>query len=240
MPEGLEDELPQERLSRSVYPPQLVLVDGGQPQVAAAERALAELGVVDVTVAGLAKRMEEIWQPGADDPVILPRGSEALYLLQRVRDEAHRFAITFHRQKRSKSMTESLLDDVPGLGEVRRKALVKHFGSVKALKAATAEQLAEVPGIGKATAAAIASALATAAQKRVTDAGGPKYAINTATGEIIEEGGERSDAASDGTQSIGTASNGTTSNGTESNGTASDATGSEGPGAQGMEVTTQR
>ena len=190
-PAGPDDDLPQERLSRSVYPPQLVLVDGGQPQVAAAERALAELGVVDVTVAGLAKRMEEIWQPGADDPVILPRGSEALYLLQRVRDEAHRFAITFHRQKRSKSMTDSLLDDVPGLGEVRRKALVKHFGSVKALRAATAEQLAEVPGIGKATAEAIASALASAAQKRVADAGGPKYAVNTATGEIIEEDGER-------------------------------------------------
>ncbi|HEY3873489.1 MAG TPA: excinuclease ABC subunit UvrC [Actinocrinis sp.] len=215
VPEGLEDELPMERLSRSVYPPQLVLVDGGQPQVAAAERALAELGVVDVSVAGLAKRMEEIWQPGADDPVILPRGSEALYLLQRVRDEAHRFAISFHRQKRSKSMTESLLDEVPGLGEVRRKALVKHFGSVKALKAATPEQLAQVPGIGKMTAAAIAAALATAAQKRVTDAGGPKYAVNTSTGEIIEEDGEIPAAASDGT-------------------------GSDGTGAQGMEVTTQR
>jgi excinuclease ABC subunit C len=234
-PDGLDDDLPQERLSRSVYPPQLVLVDGGQPQVAAAERALAELGVVDVTVAGLAKRMEEIWQPGADDPVILARGSEALYLLQRVRDEAHRFAITFHRQKRSKSMTESLLDEVPGLGEVRRKALVKHFGSVKALKAATPEQLAEVPGIGKATAAAIASALATAAQKRVADAGGPRYAVNTATGEIIEVDGDGPAAASDGTMSGSTASDSTAPDNT-----VSDGAGAEGPGAQGVEVTTQR
>jgi excinuclease ABC subunit C len=173
-----------ERLSRSAYPPQLVLVDGGPPQVAAAARALAELGIDEIAVAGLAKRMEEIWQPDREDPVILPRSSEALYLLQRVRDEAHRFAITFHRQKRSKTMTESALDTVPGLGEVRRKALVKHFGSVKALKAASPEQLAEVPGIGPATAAAIAEALAAASSRRA----GTAVAINTATGEIIEEG----------------------------------------------------
>jgi excinuclease ABC subunit C len=178
---GLDDG---DRLSRSAYPPQLVLVDGGPPQVAAAARALAELGIDEVAVAGLAKRMEEIWQPDREDPVILPRTSEALYLLQRVRDEAHRFAITFHRQKRSKSMTESALDGVPGLGEVRRKALVKHFGSVKALKAASAEQLAEVPGIGPATAAAIAEALAAASSRRA----GKVVAVNTATGEIIEEG----------------------------------------------------
>jgi len=183
------DELPEladgEKLSRSAYPPQLVLVDGGQPQVAAAARALAELGIDEIAVAGLAKRMEEIWQPGQDDPVILPRTSEALYLLQRVRDEAHRFAIAFHRQKRSKAMTVSALDQVPGLGEVRRKALVKHFGSVKALKAASAEQLAEVPGIGPATAAAIAAALTRPAGP---EAAARPYAINTATGEILEEG----------------------------------------------------
>jgi len=173
------------RLSRSAYPPQLVLVDGGPPQVAAASRALAELGVDEVAVAGLAKRMEEIWQPDQQDPVILPRTSEALYLLQRVRDEAHRFAITFHRQKRSKSMTVSALDQVPGLGEARRKALVKHFGSVKALRAATPQQLAEVPGIGPAIAASIAAALA-----RPSGPGAPvrPYAVNTATGEILEEG----------------------------------------------------
>ncbi|HEU5354752.1 MAG TPA: helix-hairpin-helix domain-containing protein, partial [Actinocrinis sp.] len=174
-----------EKLSRSAYPPQLVLVDGGPPQVAAAARALGELGIDEIAVAGLAKRMEEIWLPGEEDPVILPRASEALYLLQRVRDEAHRFAITFHRQKRSKSMTVSALDQIPGLGEVRRKALVKHFGSVKALRSATADQLAEVPGIGPATAASIAAALAE--QKGATTTSRP-YAINTATGEIIEEG----------------------------------------------------
>jgi len=184
-PVEVADDLPEgEKLSRSAYPPQLVLVDGGPPQVAAAARALAELGIDEVAVAGLAKRMEEIWQPGEDDPVILPRTSEALYLLQRVRDEAHRFAITFHRQKRSKSMTASALDEVPGLGEVRRKALVKHFGSVKALRAATAEQLAEVPGIGPATAASIAAALARPAGR---DGAARPYAINTATGEILEE-----------------------------------------------------
>jgi excinuclease ABC subunit C len=182
----LGEELPEgEKLSRSAYPPQLVLVDGGPPQVAAAARALAELGIDEIAVAGLAKRMEEVWQPGEDDPVILPRTSEALYLLQRVRDEAHRFAIAFHRQKRSKAMTVSALDDVPGLGEARRKALVKHFGSVKALKAATADQLAEVPGIGPATAAAIASALAPPVDRETA---ARRYAVNTATGEIIEEG----------------------------------------------------
>ncbi len=184
---AVNDDIPDgEKLSRSAYPPQLVLVDGGPPQVAAAARALAELGIDEVAVAGLAKRMEEIWQPGQDDPVILPRTSEALYLLQRVRDEAHRFAIAFHRQKRSKAMTVSALDQVPGLGETRRNALVKHFGSVKALRAATVEQLTEVPGIGPATAASIAAALARPVGRG--DGATRPYAINTATGEILEEG----------------------------------------------------
>ncbi len=124
------------------YPPNLVVVDGGPPQVAAAQRALDELGIDDVALCGLAKRLEEVWLPGEEDPVILPRTSEGLYLLQRVRDEAHRFAISFHRQKRSKSLRESVLDGVPGLGEARKQALIKHFGSVKKLATATPEQIA--------------------------------------------------------------------------------------------------
>ncbi|HWG28257.1 excinuclease ABC subunit UvrC [Actinospica sp.] len=172
-------------LSRSAYPPQLVLVDGGAPQVAAAARALEELGIDDVAVAGIAKRMEEIWQPGEEDPVILPRTSEALYLLQRVRDEAHRFAITFHRQRRSKAMTAGgLLDGIPGLGEVRRKALLKHFGSVKGVRAASVEELAAVPGFGRATAEALHEAIAQRSRSSTRPA-----AVNTATGELLEDSG---------------------------------------------------
>ena len=148
------------RPRRFAYPPNLLVVDGGAPQVAAAARSLEELGVVDVAICGLAKRMEEVWLPGDSDPVILPRTSEALYLLQRVRDEAHRFAITYHRQKRSTTMLVSLLDDVPGLGETRRKALMKQFGSLKRLRAATVEELTAVPGIGRRTAEAVQAAIA--------------------------------------------------------------------------------
>jgi excinuclease ABC subunit C len=148
------------RPRRFAYPPNLLVVDGGAPQVAAASRALTELGIVDVAVCGLAKRMEEVWLPGDSDPVILPRTSEGLYLLQRVRDEAHRFAITYHRQKRSTSMLVSLLDDVPGLGDTRRKALMKQFGSLKRLRAATIDELMEVPGIGRRTAEAVQAAIA--------------------------------------------------------------------------------
>src|SRR5918995_1858469 len=140
------------RPRRFAYPPNLLVADGGAPQVAAAARSLDELGIVDVAVCGLAKRMEEVWLPGESDPVILPRTSEALYLLQRVRDEAHRFAITYHRQKRSTSMLVSLLDDVPGLGESRRKALMKEFGSLKRPQAAPVDELMTVPGIGRRTA----------------------------------------------------------------------------------------
>ncbi|HTJ66621.1 MAG TPA: excinuclease ABC subunit UvrC [Actinospica sp.] len=182
-PEGSARE--DKPLSRSAYPPQLVLVDGGQPQVAAAARALAELGIDDVAVAGIAKRMEEIWLPGEEDPVILPRTSEALYLLQRVRDEAHRFAITFHRQRRSKAMTSGgLLDGIPGLGEVRRKALLKHFGSVKAVRGASVDELAAVPGLGRATAEALHEAIAQRSRSSARPA-----AVNTATGELLEDGG---------------------------------------------------
>ncbi|MGI8625588.1 MAG: excinuclease ABC subunit UvrC [Geodermatophilaceae bacterium] len=142
------------------YPPNLLVVDGGAPQVQAAQAVLDDLGIEDIAVIGLAKRMEEIWVPGQADPVILARTSEALYLLQRIRDEAHRFAITHHRQRRSKSMLASLLDDVPGLGEVRRKALLAKFGSLRALRAADVDQVAEVPGVGRKTAEAVVAALA--------------------------------------------------------------------------------
>jgi excinuclease ABC subunit C len=148
------------RPRRFAYPPQLIVVDGGQPQVNAVAAVLADMGVIDVALCGLAKRLEEVWLPGDDFPVIFPRTSEALYLLQRVRDEAHRFAITFHRQKRSKRMTASGLDNIPGLGETRRKALLREFGSLKRLSAATPEQIAEVPGIGRRTAEAVVAALA--------------------------------------------------------------------------------
>jgi excinuclease ABC subunit C len=171
------------RPRKFAYAPGLVVVDGGPPQVAAARTALAELGLHDIPVCGLAKRLEEVWVPSedgvAEDPVIFPRTSEGLYLLQRVRDEAHRFAITHHRSRRSKTMVESLLDDVPGLGEVRRKTLIKHFGSLRKLRAATVEEIAMVPGIGPRTASAIKDAVSTGDRKTVR--------VNTATGEIIEE-----------------------------------------------------
>lgn len=164
------------------YPPNLVVVDGGPPQVAAAARALGDLGIRDVFVVGLAKRLEEVWVPDSDFPVILPRASQGLFLLQRIRDEAHRFAITFHRQKRGKSMTASVLDDVAGLGPAKRKALLKHFGSVKKLRAASVDQLREVPGIGPALAASVHSQLAG------KDDGGAAAApaVNMTTGEILE------------------------------------------------------
>ena len=131
------------------YPPQLIVVDGGAPQVAAASRALAELGITDVALCGLAKRLEEVWMPDSKEPIIFPRHSEGLYLLQRIRDEAHRFAITFHRSKRSKVMLESLLDEIPHLGEVRRAALLEKFGSVASIKKSTRAEIALIPGIGE-------------------------------------------------------------------------------------------
>ncbi|WP_078311931.1 MULTISPECIES: excinuclease ABC subunit UvrC [unclassified Mycobacterium] len=150
---------PEGRSRKFAYPPNLFVVDGGAPQVNAAAAELSELGVTDVAVIGLAKRLEEVWVPGEADPVILPRTSQALYLLQRVRDEAHRFAITFHRSKRSRRMTASVLDGIPGLGEARRAALVSHFGSVAQLKKASVEEITAVPGIGAATALAVREAL---------------------------------------------------------------------------------
>jgi excinuclease ABC subunit C len=151
-------EIPS-RPKRFAYPPNLYVVDGGAPQVNAAAAVLDELGVTDVAVIGLAKRLEEVWVPEQPDPLIMPRNSEGLYLLQRVRDEAHRFAISYHRSKRSKRMTASVLDAIPGLGEHRRKALVTHFGSVARLKEAGIEEITAVPGIGAATARAVLDAL---------------------------------------------------------------------------------
>jgi excinuclease ABC subunit C len=160
---------------RFAYPPQLIVVDGGAPQVAAAARALAELGISDIALCGLAKRLEEVWLPDNPNPVIFPRHSEGLYLLQRIRDEAHRFAITFHRSKRSKVMLESLFDEIPQLGEVRRKALIEAFGSIAALKKASLKDVAQVPGIGEKIALLIVEHLADSAPS-----------VDISTGEILD------------------------------------------------------
>ncbi len=171
------DELAQTGGARPkfAYPPQLIVVDGGQPQVAAAAQALADLGITNIALVGLAKRLEEVWLPGNPDPIIFPRHSEALYLLQRIRDEAHRFAITFHRSKRSKVMLESLLDGIPSLGEVRRRSILEHFGSVTALRKATKAEISEIPGIGERTAEIILANLQPAADS-----------VDMATGEILD------------------------------------------------------
>ena len=162
------------------YPPQLLLIDGGKPQVAAAEQALRDLGIDDLAVAGLAKRLEEVWVPGQDDPVILSRRSQGLYLLQRIRDEAHRFAITYHRQKRSRRLSTSVVEDIPGVGPNRRKALMRAFGSLTRLRKASVEELAAVPGISAELASAIHQHLAS---EKVTPA------VNVTTGEVIGEDG---------------------------------------------------
>jgi len=169
------------RPKKFAYPPNLLVVDGGAPQVTAAQAVLDELGIDDVALVGLAKRLEEVWLPGEAYPLILPRTSEALYLLQRVRDEAHRFAITFHRQKRSRAMTTSALDGIPGLGETRRKALLAHFGSLKRLRQASIDEVAAVPGIGRKTAESIVVGLARSSATP---------AVNVTTGEVLDgEGG---------------------------------------------------
>jgi excinuclease ABC subunit C len=151
------EENPRQR--KFAYPPNLLVIDGGPAQVAAAVRALDELGIDDVAVCGLAKRLEEVWLPGDDSPVILPRTSEGLYLLQRVRDEAHRFAITYHRKKRSTALTVSELDAVPGLGPARRATLLRHFGSVRRIGGATVAEIASLPGLGPRLAEAVLAAL---------------------------------------------------------------------------------
>jgi excinuclease ABC subunit C len=176
-PSPLDPETGRPR--KFAYPPNLLVVDGGAPQVAAAADALRELGIDEVALCGLAKRLEEVWLPGEDQPVILPRSSEGLYLLQRVRDEAHRFAITYHRQRRSRAMTTSALDGVPGLGETRKKALLTRFGSLKRLRAASVEDIMAVPGVGRRTAEAVAAAL-----HREDAQPGP--AVDPITGEVLD------------------------------------------------------
>ena len=162
--------------SKFAYPPQLIVVDGGQPQVNAAQLALDELGITDIALCGLAKRLEEVWIPGSKDPLILPRNSEGLYLLQRIRDEAHRFAITFHRSRRSKIMLESILDEIPQLGSARRASLLERFGSVAAIRKASVEEIAATPGIGGKIASVIESYLEGISVQKV----------NTESGEISD------------------------------------------------------
>ncbi|GAB3873541.1 excinuclease ABC subunit UvrC [Dactylosporangium cerinum] len=222
------------RPRKFAYPPQLVVVDGGQPQVNAAAQVLLDLGIDDITICGLAKRLEEVWLPDDEFPVILPRASEGLYLLQRARDEAHRFAITYHRQKRSKRMTASTLDNVPGLGEIRRKALLRHFGSLKRLKSASIEEIAEVPGIGRRTAEAILTALngpppavppSAALSAQVRPADGLPSSEGLASEGLASEG-----SASEGSASAGAASAGAVSAGAVSGGVGSGSPASVAPG----------
>ena len=171
-----EVEAGSAEVKKFAYPPSLVIVDGGPPQVAAAQKALDDLGIDDIPVVGLAKRLEELWLPDDPFPVILPRASAALYLVQRLRDEAHRFAITFHRAKRGKSMLESELDAIHGLGKAKQDALRKHFGSMKKIRAASVEELQQVPGVGEKLALVIRNSLE----------GSSPNAVNMTTGEILD------------------------------------------------------
>ncbi|GAA5191843.1 excinuclease ABC subunit UvrC [Rugosimonospora acidiphila] len=200
---GVDPETGKPR--KFAYPPQLLVVDGGAPQVNAAAEVLAEFGITDITLCGLAKRLEEVWLPGEDFPLILPRASEGLYLLQRVRDEAHRFAITFHRQRRSKRMTASQLDSIPGLGDTRRKALLARFGSLRRLAAAGPDEIATVPGIGPRTAAAIVAALRgdETAPDAVPNADGAVDAASDA--DAVADAGPQGDVAVDAAPDAGTA-----------------------------------
>ena len=168
------------RLGKFSYPPQLIVVDGGAPQVAAAARALEELGVTDIALCGLAKRLEEVWLPHSHDPLILPRTSEGMYLLQRIRDEAHRFAITFHRSRRSKVMLESVLDEIEQLGHIRRAALLDRFGSVGAIRKASVAEIAATPGIGEKIASIIWNHLSHMGERSVIGV------VDMQTGEILE------------------------------------------------------
>lgn len=171
-----EVEISGGKRPKFAYPPQLVVIDGGKGQVNAAWGALNALGISGVPIVGLAKRLEELYLPDRSEPIILPRHSEGLFLLQRIRDEAHRFAITFHRSKRSKLMLDSLLDEIPALGEVRRQALLERFGSVAALRRSTVSEIASVPGIGQRIATLIHDHLASLSSE----------ALDTSTGELID------------------------------------------------------
>ncbi len=173
---GGEVEAGTAEVKKFAYPPSLVIVDGGPPPVAAAQQALDDLGIDDIPVVGLAKRLEELWLPDDPFPLILPRASAALYLVQRLRDEAHRFAITFHRAKRGKSMLESELDAIPGLGKAKQEALRKHFGSMKKIRAAGVAELMQVSGIGEKLATTIRDSLE----------GSSPNAVNMTTGEILD------------------------------------------------------
>lgn len=169
----LDDELAPveevgEQRKRFAYRPNLLIVDGGQPQVAAARRALDDAGVEGIALCGIAKRLEEIWLPDDDFPVILPRNSDALFLIQRIRDEAHRFAITFQRQRRRRDIA-SQLAEIPGLGPSRVARLLKHFGSVKRLKQASPEEISAVRGIGPTLAAAVSERLGTVSDAAVQE-----------------------------------------------------------------------
>ncbi|MGP5079130.1 excinuclease ABC subunit UvrC [Brachybacterium alimentarium] len=186
-------EKTEEESRRFAYPPSLILVDGGAPQVAAAQRAFDELGITDIALAGIAKRLEEIWVPGDEYPVILPRTSEALFLVQRLRDEAHRFAITYHRSKRGRAMQASALDGITGLGPARRRSLLDRFVTVSAIRSASEEELQQVDGIGPALAAQILAALRSeeapetdAASASATDDDSLGVTVDMATGEILD------------------------------------------------------
>ena len=178
-----KNETDEKLIRKFAYKPQLIIVDGGKPQVSAAARALAGF---DITFCGIAKRLEEVWLPNQKDPIIFPRNSEAMYLIQRIRDEAHRFAITYHRSKRSKAMLESTLEDIPGLGQARARSLITHFGSVTKLRGASEEQIAQLPGIGSKLAKTIAEYLGdTGMAGKVPAASG----IDMASGEILDSRG---------------------------------------------------
>ena len=184
-PEPADEEQPG--FKRFAYPPSLILVDGGAPQVAAAQRAFDDLGITDIALAGIAKRLEEIWLPGDDYPVILPRTSEALFLVQRLRDEAHRFALSYHRSKRGRAMQASALDGIAGLGPARRRALLDRFVTVSAIREASEEELIAVDGIGPALAAQITAALRSEQATESATPDGLDVTVDMATGEILED-----------------------------------------------------